>query len=142
MLIAVRDNVPQTCERKKKSQKCACTDEGEEESIVAPSYAIVDPDTMMIQGLYTVVAHSAMVAPWWAPDITCLAIFDRYIHGSSLRGRQSNHNPVVCGWSNSKRIIVIGWRERMYVPWKDLAGSVLRFVFRLCQLTPGSTNDA
>ena len=120
MLISIRDNVAQTRKRKEKSQKCASTDKAEEESVVAPPYTIVDPDTVMIQRLYTVVADSAVVTAWRPPDVARLAVFDRYIHGSGLRRGQSDHHPIIRRWSNSKRIVVLSRRERMYVAWKNL----------------------
>lgn len=142
VLVRICDNMPQAGERKKQSQKRAGADKAEEESIVAPSHTVVDPDTMMVQSLYTVVADSAMITARWSPDVASLAVFDRYIHGSSLRCRQSNHHPVIRGWSDSKGVIIVSRGKRVYIAWKDLDLSVFIRCGRPCELTPGFTNDA
>lgn len=73
--------------------------ECEKVAIVAAPNAIVEPDAMVVKGLYTVVANTAMVAARRSPDIAGLAIFHWYIHGSNIGSGQLNHDPIICGWA-------------------------------------------
>ena len=120
VLVLVRKDMSQAGERKQESEKGARADKTEEEAVVPSSYAVVDPDTVVIQSLYTIVAYPAVITPRRAPDIACLAVFDRDVHCGGLGCRQSDHDPVVGGWPNSKRVFVVSRRERMYITREDL----------------------
>lgn len=58
-------------------------DEGEEVAIVAAPDAVVEPYTVVVGGLDTVVAHAAVVRTWRTPNLACLTILGRDLHGSS-----------------------------------------------------------
>ena len=62
--------------------RCDC-DEGEEVSVVATTYAVVEPHTVMILRFDAVITYSAVVASGWAPDIASLAILYGHLHSGS-----------------------------------------------------------
>lgn len=84
----------ETGEGEEDSQNRTKADEGEEVSVIAPPYAVIDPHTVVILRLYAIIANSAVVAARGAPDVTGLAILGRDIHGSGLHGGRLHHSPL------------------------------------------------
>jgi hypothetical protein len=106
ILRLVRNAVSKTCKGEINTKNRAGGDECEEVSIIAAAHAVVEPDTVMIQGLDTVIAYSTVIAPWWPPNVAGLAVLDWNIHGGSLRVRQSDHHPVVRRWPNCQSVLI------------------------------------
>lgn len=55
-------------------------DEGEKIAVVATANAVVEPYTVMVLGLNTVVAQAAMMSAWRTPQLARLAVLDRDLH--------------------------------------------------------------
>lgn len=51
-------------------------DEADEEAIIALSHAVIEPETMMIMILNTVVTGTAVACSWRPIDLTGIAVFD------------------------------------------------------------------
>jgi hypothetical protein len=63
------EKMRQRCSKEEKSQNRSASDEGKEISVIAASNASVEPDTVMILGFDTVVAHAAMMSARGSPEI-------------------------------------------------------------------------
>jgi hypothetical protein len=55
-------------------------DEGKEKSVVALADAVVDPYTVVVVALYTVVTQSAMVPTRRSPDVACPTVLHWHFH--------------------------------------------------------------
>lgn len=113
----------QAGEGQQKPEHSTSSDKTKEISVVASAHAVVEPDTVMIQRLNTVVANSAVVTSRGSPDVTRFAVLDRYVHGGSLRSRKSNHDPIIGRRANGKRILIIGRWEGVYIARENLSWS-------------------
>lgn len=82
LLLCVEHDVSQAGTNQIKTDQCTPANKSEEITVVAAANTIVEPNTVMIKSLDTVVTDSAVVAARWSPNITGLAILDRHIHGS------------------------------------------------------------
>lgn len=74
----------QTSTDQKESQEGARADESKEIAIVSATNTIVEPHAVMVEGFDTVVADAAVIAARRPPNITCLAVFHRHVHGSYI----------------------------------------------------------
>lgn len=74
-----------TSSKEEESEYGACSNEGEEITVISASNTIVEPDTVMVQGFNAVVAYSAVIATRWTPDAAGLAVLYWHIHGSNFR---------------------------------------------------------
>ncbi len=72
----------QTRESQIRAQKCPDRNKAKEVSVVSPSDAIVQPDTMMVLRFYTVVADPTMMRSGRSPDVARFTVLDRIVHGS------------------------------------------------------------
>lgn len=93
---------------------------GKEVAIVAPAYAVVQPNTVVIKCFNTIVTDTTVIAARRPPDSAGLAVLDRYIHGSNIGRGQFDHDPVVRGRANRQWIIRgIHRRHRVDIPRHD-----------------------
>lgn len=87
-------------------QKSPGADEGEKVPVVSPSNAIVDPSTVVILGLNTIITDSTMVASRRAPDIASFTIFGRILEGDILSA-SLDVDPLRERWRNCERVVRI-----------------------------------
>ena len=105
-------------------------DVGEEEAVVPPPDAIVEPDTVMVLRLDASVADAAVVGAWRTPDIATLAVFRRDFHGSSVasllgfrvvgggragRRKGLDHYPFGGRWAHGQRVSILVWVSGVWV---------------------------
>ena len=95
LLRLICQKVPKAGADQVKPQYGCRYDEREEVAIIPAPNAVVQPDTVVVEGLDTVIADSAVVAPRRSPDVAGFAVFDWHIHRSRVRRRESNHDPIV-----------------------------------------------
>lgn len=103
--VHIEENVRETGSNQKQGENRTRAHKGKEVAIVASAYAVVQPNTVVIQCLDTVVTDTTVVATRRAPDGTGFAVLDRYVHGSNVGRGQFDHDPVVRGRANGQRII-------------------------------------
>jgi len=72
--------VGQACPKKKQADQSARTDEDKEIAIIAASNAVVEPDTVMVLCLDTVVTNTTMMGARRAPNIAAFAVLCGYLH--------------------------------------------------------------
>lgn len=80
----IAKDMSKTSREKEDGEYSACSNEGEEVTVISASNAIVEPDTVMVQGFNAVVAYSAVIATRWTPDAAGLAVLYWHIHGSNF----------------------------------------------------------
>jgi hypothetical protein len=95
----------QTSADQKESQEGARANESKEIAIVSATNTVVEPHAVMIEGFHAVVADTAVIAARRPPNITCLAVFHRHVHGSYIGSSKLDHNPVICGRTKRQRVI-------------------------------------
>lgn len=100
LLVGVSQKLPEAAKGKEKSQERSGANKGEEVAVVSAAHTIVQPDTMVIKCLNAVVAHPAVIASRWSPNVACLTVFDRDVHSGGLRSSQSNHHPIISWWAD------------------------------------------
>ena len=57
----------QTCSQEKQSKQGCGTDEYEKIAVVTTTYAVVEPDAVVVLGFDAIVADTAVVASRWSP---------------------------------------------------------------------------
>ena len=80
--VHIDENLGKTCTKEEEPNDCSSCNEGEEISVIAASNAVVEPDTVMILSLNTIITYSAMVSSRRSPYIASFAIFGGDFHGS------------------------------------------------------------
>lgn len=80
VLLPVHQNLCQGGADKVQSKNGCRADEGEKITVVATTNAVVEPYTVMVLGLNTVVAQAAVMSAWRTPQLACLAVLDRDLH--------------------------------------------------------------
>lgn len=122
MLVHVDDNLGKTCTEEKQAKNGGRSDEREEIPIVSTADAVIEPDTVMVLSLDTVVANPTMMTSRWPPDVAGFAILCRHFHCGSGRLSRFDHRPIVRWWRQSERIFIfIRRRHWMKVPRENLA---------------------
>lgn len=53
-------------------------------AIVPAAHAVIEPNTVVIERLDTVVADATVITPRRSPDVTGLAVFHRHVHGGDI----------------------------------------------------------
>lgn len=105
LLVRKSNDLSQTGKRQKKRKYRPRADESKEEPVVASTNTIVEPDTMVVKCLDTVVTDSAVVAPWWSPDVAGLAVLDWDVHRCCIGSGKSYHHPIISRGADCQRII-------------------------------------
>ena len=81
---------------KKKAHYRGGGNEGKKVAVISTSHAVVEPNTVMIEGFDTIVANATVIASRWPPYVACLAVLDRNVHGGSIGTGESDHDPIIC----------------------------------------------
>jgi hypothetical protein len=120
--VHVDEDLGEICTQDEETQYCTEGKECEEISVVSASDAIVDPNTMVVLGLDTVVANSTVVTSRRTPDVASFAVFGWHFHSSGGRLCGLDHGPIVRWGCQSKRVFVLVRRRHwMKISRKNLA---------------------
>lgn len=105
LLVRKSNDLTQTSESQKKRKYRPRADESKEKSVVASTNAIVEPDTVVVECLDTVVTDSAVITSRWSPDVAGLAVLDWDVHRCCIRSGKSYHHPIISWGADCQRII-------------------------------------
>ena len=98
---------------------------GEEEAVITSADAIIEPNTVMVMPIDTVVADTAMMGTRRSPNVAGSAVFHRYFHRGSARLSRLYQHPIVGRRSKSQRVGILVWhRELVKIAGQDLLRSV------------------
>lgn len=119
-LVVISNDLAQRCTSQQKARDGRCADESEKITIVASTDTVVDPYTVMVQSVNTVVANTTMIASRRSPYVASFAILHGHIHSCGCGSCKANHDPVISWRSKGQWIIVLSGREGMNVSWENL----------------------
>lgn len=86
VLVSIHQNVRQAGTKQEKCKNGRGANKGEKIPVVTAADTIVEPDTVMVKRLNTIVAGTTMVAARGPPYVACLTVFHRYVHCSHCGG--------------------------------------------------------
>ena len=102
LFCLVLQAVSEAGKHKEDTKKGARAHKGEKIPIISSSDTTVDPYTMVVLSFYAAVADSAMVTSWWPPNVACLAVLCRDVHGAIWCPGRLYGRPLCRRWPQSE----------------------------------------
>lgn len=83
-VVRVGDDLDKTRADQVGGENCGRGDKCKEISVIAFSDTVIEPDTVVVVGLDTVIAEAAVMSTRRAPDVASPAVLNRDFHGSRV----------------------------------------------------------